>query len=32
MTVDGATSVILVVVSAALAIYLLVALLDPERF
>ncbi|AMY20665.1 MULTISPECIES: K(+)-transporting ATPase subunit F [Nocardiaceae] len=32
MTVDGATSVILVVVSAALVIYLLVALLDPERF
>ncbi len=32
MTVDGVTSVILVAVSAALVLYLLVALLDPERF
>ncbi|MBY6436412.1 K(+)-transporting ATPase subunit F [Rhodococcus kroppenstedtii] len=32
MTVDGATRVILVAVSAALVVYLLVALLDPERF
>ncbi|MBY6349280.1 K(+)-transporting ATPase subunit F [Rhodococcoides corynebacterioides] len=32
MTLDGAISVILVAVSAALVIYLLVALLDPERF
>ncbi|MBY6685885.1 MULTISPECIES: K(+)-transporting ATPase subunit F [unclassified Rhodococcus (in: high G+C Gram-positive bacteria)] len=32
MTAAGIESVMLIVVSAALAVYLLIALLDPERF
>ncbi|MBF0661657.1 MULTISPECIES: K(+)-transporting ATPase subunit F [unclassified Rhodococcus (in: high G+C Gram-positive bacteria)] len=32
MTWAGATSVVLVLIAAALVIYLLAALLDPERF
>lgn len=32
MTATGVTSVVLVVIAVALVVYLLVALLDPERF
>lgn len=32
MTVDAITNVVLIVLSAALVVYLVVALLDPERF
>lgn len=32
MTVAGVTSVVLVVIALALAVYLLIALVDPERF
>lgn len=32
MTAAGTVSVVLIVVAAALAVYLLIALLDPERF
>jgi len=32
MTVAGVTSVALVIIAVALVVYLLVALLDPERF
>lgn len=32
MTLDGVISVVLVVIAAAVIVYLFVALLDPERF
>jgi K+-transporting ATPase KdpF subunit len=32
MTVDVITNIVLILVSAALVVYLVVALLDPERF
>lgn len=32
MTVDAITNIVLIVLSAALVVYLVVALLDPERF
>ncbi|ANA99211.1 ATPase [Mycobacteroides chelonae CCUG 47445] len=32
MTIDVITNIVLIIVSAALVVYLVVALLDPERF